>query len=44
MKIEFTNEEIWEAWNEIIKYSTQCTEAGYPDGAVVLIRKVLEKN
>ena len=37
MKIEFTEEEIWECWSEIIEHPDQACI-----GSIVVIRKVLE--
>jgi hypothetical protein len=38
MRLEFTNEEIWEAWKDIIENPQDCSIS-----SVVIIRKVIEK-
>lgn len=40
--IEYSEKEIWEAWNKIVEYATTNIVDDYPDGSVVLIKKVLE--
>ena len=42
MKIEFTKEEIFKAWEEIVDYAAQDAGADYPEHSIILIKKVLE--
>ena len=43
MKIEYTKEEIWASWDNLVNFMACNPDyMGYPDGSVMLIKKVLE--